>query len=417
MKINIFVICVIINFALSAFPFNVGYSDASQQIKGMDCFQKFEFDIISQKTNRFINKVPFTQIENTFKPSVNSSEGIKMFNFSLSQSFLSSLKKDDSKGDTVELNFYFEHVKKIDMLIEGQGEELLSEMGETLYANGKNEYFGLLCGNKLIDTAEIGAILALHLSLTINEVHKSPLIQNYLANVDADNSIQKITEIVQSSGITGSLSIKAIQIGGDAHKIGNILTKDQSGNYYAVRCELRNMLACQGAISGLLNYARNSFIPNVEDVENIQKLVLLRENFTTVSLSKYGLEVPIYQIKKEDMEIRNAIESMYKESLYYIEKTNNIIAILPNNVTGYSDIISAAKEINSLANFRKRQFDDPTFEYSIDIKSCYDFPDQCNNVMASLFNVKCVINKALFAKISKVGDVYPGLAVNYYCKY
>jgi len=417
MKINFFVICVIINFALSAFPFNVGYSDASQQIKSMDCFQKFEYDIVSQKTNRFINKVPFSQIENTFKPSVPSSEGIKMFNFSLSQSFLSSLKKDESKGDTVELNFYFEHVKKIDMLIEGEGEELLSEMGETLYANGTNEYFSLLCGNRLIDTAEIGAILALHLSLTINEVHKSPSIQNYLANATAENSIQKITEIVQSTGITGNLSIKAIQIGGDAHRIGNILTKDQSGNYYAVRCELRNMAACQGAISGLLNYARNSFIPNVEDEQNIQKLVLLRENFTTVPLSKYGLEVPIFQIKSSDQEIRNIIENMYKESLYYIERTNNIIAVLPSSVQGYSGFISAAKEINSLALFRKRQFDDPTFEYSIDIKSCYDFPDQCASVLASLFNVKCVVSRSLFAGISKVGEVYPGLAVNYFCKY
>lgn len=68
-----------------------------------------------------------------------------------------------------------------------------------------------------------------------------------------------IGQKAKEHNISGNVSIKGFQQGGDPGQLAKILAKDSEGGYYAMDCSLQNMDACKNAAKGLLDYANNNF--------------------------------------------------------------------------------------------------------------------------------------------------------------
>jgi hypothetical protein len=64
-----------------------------------------------------------------------------------------------------------------------------------------------------------------------------------------------IQNVANAHGISGKVTIEAYQVGGNPSELAKILNKDEKGNYYAAMCSLTDMISCQKAVNGLLDYA------------------------------------------------------------------------------------------------------------------------------------------------------------------
>ena len=76
------------------------------------------------------------------------------------------------------------------------------------------------------------------------------------------SEVQKIA--VQNS-ISGTLNLQVFQIGGKPSEIAKVISsKDPSGTYFILKCNLQNQIACSKVVNDLLDYSSKNF-PNQID--------------------------------------------------------------------------------------------------------------------------------------------------------
>lgn len=54
----------------------------------------------------------------------------------------------------------------------GFGEDALNDMGKGAYQGGKNQYFGLLCGNQVVSSYKRGASLVVSLNISFSSTYQ-----------------------------------------------------------------------------------------------------------------------------------------------------------------------------------------------------------------------------------------------------
>ena len=384
---------LVISRGLAVFPIGVGFSNDSQQISNQECYKNYEYEVISENTTFKSGGVHLDNIMDLFR-SQDPKFGINMFGYGVDKAFFKNLRdKEDYKENNQNISFYFLSQKKVEITYKGKGLDILSDFGKGVYQNGKGKYFGQVCGENPIVYAEIGSVLIINYSLEIEKINTNKEMQEILTKaVRPEDLTSKINSVVTSSGMRGSIEITAMQIGGESHRLPEIL-KSEQGKYMLSRCDLRNMAACDKIINDIVSYSRDNF-QNQMEKSPIEKLVLLREKFETEPISNYGLVYPKTLLSQKQREIRKYLEDLYKECLYYIEILEFIKEYLPlekNKPSNLSVIIESANKIIDQAKFKKRQFDDPTFYYYVEIKRCYDNYEECEDVAIQLKGVFCSI--------------------------
>ena len=63
------------------------------------------------------------------------------------------------------LNYYQYAKQEVTLGILGTGEDALTEVGKSLYKDGKNGYFGLVCGDEQVTSYSQGAMLLMNLNV------------------------------------------------------------------------------------------------------------------------------------------------------------------------------------------------------------------------------------------------------------
>lgn len=53
------------------------------------------------------------------------------------------------------------------------------------------------------------------------------------------------------------MSLNIYQEGGDPSQLAKVFEKDETGSYYFLKCDMKNMETCQKYIAGLIDYARD----------------------------------------------------------------------------------------------------------------------------------------------------------------
>jgi hypothetical protein len=68
---------------------------------------------------------------------------------------------------------------------------------------------------------------------------------------------------VQTYNLDGKLEVTAYQIGGDASQLAKVFGKCDKA-YCLTSCSLNNLDACDGIIGGILSYAQNDFLEQID---------------------------------------------------------------------------------------------------------------------------------------------------------
>jgi hypothetical protein len=376
------ILLLLIPQRLTVFPLGIGFSNDSQQISNQECYTNYEYKVKDRPIFPESVAVNLDKLMDLFR-SPNPKFGIEMFGYGVDKAFFKKLRdKEDYKENILNKSFYFISQKQVEITYKGKGEEILTDFGKGIYKKGKGKYFGQVCGENLVVYAEMGAVFIINYTIKTEDINKNKDMQDILSKaISPENLTSQINSIVSSSGIRGSLKITAMQIGGESHRLPEILKSD-NGKYMISRCDLRNMQACDNILNDLLSYGKNNFQLQMKKAP-IEKLVLLKENFETESISNYGLEEPKTLLTEKQRKIRKYLEDLYKECLYYIEVLEFVkeyLPLEPNKPDNLDFILKSASKILEKAKFKKRQFDDPTFYYYANIKRCYDNYEECENV-------------------------------------
>ena len=114
-------------------------------------------------------------------------------------------------------------------------------------------------------------------------------------------------------------------MGGDPSKLGDILSKDKNGTYYALSCSLQNMDACMGASNGLLTYAESDF-NNQFSFETGEGITPLGEGFTKHHPIRYiGLDDPPSYVNSDVTNARDSLSTYLDENKYYNDQTRELL--------------------------------------------------------------------------------------------
>ena len=70
----------------------------------------------------------------------------------------------------------------------------------------------------------------------------------------------QVQQLATQLQITGSVNLQVYQIGGSPGAISHIIsTKDSTGTYYVMTCDIQNQASCVHKVSDLLDYATKTF--------------------------------------------------------------------------------------------------------------------------------------------------------------
>ena len=417
------VLTTLISFSFCVFPLGVGFSNDSQQISNQECYQSYSYEIINSKLSFKSGLIKLGTVFDLFK-SQNPKFGIDIFGYGIDKAFFKSIRDNEAKENSQSFSFYILSTKQFEISYNGTGEEILTDYGKSIYQNGKGKYFGQVCGENLITFAEMGAALVINFNIAFEKISDSKQMQNIISKkVNPENLIREINSIVSKTGIRGALEITAIQIGAESHRLPEIIKGDSNGRYMLSRCNLTNLSACDKIINDIIEYGRTNFIIQIEK-SPIEKLVLIKENFEMQSISDYDLVKPKSLLTKKQKLIRNYLEDLYKECLYYINTLGFFLEYVPKEYTrpsNYEEILISANKIIEESKFKKRQFDDPTFYYYVEIKRCYDNYETCEDVAIQLKGVFCSVYYSQIQALKSLKDfrskngTYP-YAINFQCE-
>ena len=261
-----------------------GYSTDKQQASSWDCFANGTISPSGGGSSivKLDNAVSFEEIQNTLNIDVTAKAGIGPFKGTTSANYVKDIQEDHySQG----FYYYEQFFMPTEVWIPaGFGPVMLNALGLGVYQQGP-EQFRLTCGDSVITQTQEGFSLYVSMKLIFSSYSDKQTFQAHaggkfgsLADVSAD-----VEKMVSQYDLNGEVEVTAIQIGGDVTQLPQIFTKN-AGGYYVTSCELQNLQACHDTVTGILDYAINSF-PSQINGTNGELL-----SYAMGSLQVYGFE-------------------------------------------------------------------------------------------------------------------------------
>lgn len=294
-----------------------GYSSDTQQVAPLACFNA----TILSKANvqsflQLDNSVSYQELKNKLGVAVNLGGKFAKFSVEAKVDFFEAV---EDKDYSISLNYYQYATNNVDIDF---GTPILNKLGRSVYNQGKNKYFSILCGDHFITSYQQGAMLMLALNIYFkNHNFKQQFTArfggSFLAIAEASVEVQNF---VEKNKIYGEVTLNAFQMGGEPSQLSHVLRKNQSGDYYIMSCSLTAMDACNAAASGLLNYAREEFSTQFSFEEN-RGITPLGLRFTQVTPVAYlGFELADSLVDEKVKGIRDRLFDKLKENQYYRQK-------------------------------------------------------------------------------------------------
>src|SRR3989339_13967 len=390
-----------------------GYSSDAQQVALQPCFNA---SISSQSDPESYLKlqsaISFSQLENDLKINISTDANIGIFSGDAEANYFSSIKETDY---SFSLNYYQYSQSTTQVALNGFGMDALNEQGKSLYDNGQNPYFGLVCGDNYISSYGQGALLMM--SININFADNAQK-QIFLAKAgmsfgnifDATGSIQ---QIATQNNLSGSLIIEAYQKGGDPSQLSKILSKDPSGQYYALTCDLKNLGNCTQAANGLLDYATNNFSTQYSFTTG-QGLTPLGVGFSTYIPIRYiGLKEPASLVTPQVQKDRQKLSTDLDEYNYYQQKLYELLYGYP---VAWDTTSTIYKNIQSLYQRSQNNIQvilNPSNPEQGG-RGCYDTPDACDTVVNAIESKIVAINPSDLSFLSQLQYAVPTEGAYFY---
>lgn len=335
-----------------------GFSEDAQQIAPHLCFNGKE-TMFADQTALFDTSAAksFEQLEQTLHIHVGAKAGFGAFSASSETDYLHSV---EDKDYSLSLNYYY--IGKATMGVNyGFGaDNVLNDTGKAIYNDPKNKkYFGVLCGDTYIKSYDKGAMLLMSMNIHFtSHDEKTQFTEDAGASLGSLASVSvQIEKTAKKYNLQGSVSIQAFQRGGEPNELANIIhSKDPSGKYYILTCDLQNMDACAHAASDLYDYAGNSFSQQFNfDGDTGKNLVVLGDGFaeheTVAALGLDMSDIPSL-VTPEIQANRDYLANTLAENQYYQQKFHELLKGYPvawdetSNVYKQSQLLAARADSN-----------------------------------------------------------------------
>lgn len=180
-----------------------------------------------------------------------------------------------------------------------------------------------------------------------------------------------------TNNIEGSAGLTAFQIGGEPSQLGEILSKDPSGTFYVLSCELQDMTNCTKAASGMVGYATGNFTSQFTTGSGMTPI---GAGFMKKQPIYYvGLTSPKSLVTTEVQTARDQLVNLYYANKYYEQKSYQLVNgyPVPWDKTSYlyknaTALYSAAKKnVNILLDQDNTE---------IGVVDCWNTPDRCGDI-------------------------------------
>ncbi|KAK9501773.1 hypothetical protein O3M35_012444 [Rhynocoris fuscipes] len=357
-----------------------GYSSDSQQMAPQICYNAtISSTSEPQGFMQLDTAISFTRLENILGVSVGLGGLFEMFAAGAELDYIRSV---EDKDYSLSLNYLQYSVSNVAVQLGGYGEDALTDLGKAFYKDGKNPYFGLICGDNYISSYQKGALLIMGLNIKfVSSIVKNEFIQT--AGVTFGNIIsatESIKTVASKYKIIGSIIIQAFQIGGDPSRLSKVLEKDTSGKYYILTCSLTAIDNCVKAASGLLDYAKNDFSTQISLPQKPDVFTPLGVAFSQfIPIEHIGLTPPVSLVTLEVRQYRDELSNKLKENEYYLEK------IYPFLNQGYPVEldITFMKNINLLLSKANSNINLLMQDHN-GAADCFNLPDKCKIIKSRI---------------------------------
>ena len=354
----------------------MGWSNDSEMLSDDICYAVASTDESAGDSRVLLSEAfSYKDLLRELKIDVNLNIGIGLFGGGFSLNYLKSMKDTDLSYSLNYLNYSTKSISiNFDKTNEYRG---LTETGNADYMDGDNEYFGLMCGDEVITAYQKGALLTFGLKL---HFHNHSDLETFRTKVSAGwgtifSASTEVQKIARENNIQGTVTLQAYQMGGEPEKLSTILGKDESGDYYALSCDMQNMDKCKDTANAMLAYAESGF-PNQytlapKDDDKLQSFGIGFASTKPLRMAFPWYHTPESFVTPEVEQARKDLDQDIKENKYYQEHLDAIVNHYPVELDGqYKDTLQklldkADYNLDILTNSRKGAI------------SCYLYPDTC----------------------------------------
>lgn len=360
----------------------VGYSSDTQQIAPEYCYDAVASPLTGMEDIMSLNTaISFSDLQQQLNYDISAKGGVGMFSASAEASYLREI---EDKDYSLSLNYYNYAEATTSMQLKGAGLNTLTAVGQDFYKNDfKN--FGIMCGDNYVSSYKEGALLIMSLNINFSSNYEKQQFQSQAGGgfgsiISASSQIQ---QIAIRNKMQGTVSLTAYQRGGDPSQLSKILSKDASGDYYILTCDIQHMDNCVKAANGLLTYATDYFSTQFSFVNNTGLTPLGLGFLQYKNMNYLGLTPPPSLVTPQVTTDRSVLAAAYNNSQYYVQKTHELLNGYPVALDTGTDLYKAiqviyqtqSQNINLLLSSNNTD---------LGAMGCYDFPDQCDSLTQSL---------------------------------
>ncbi len=359
-----------------------GYSSDTQQIAPQYCYAVVASPLTDiEQPLKLTTAISFTDIQQQLHYNVSSKGGFGMFSASAEASYL---KEIEDKDYSFSVNYLGYVEGTVSLQFKGAGLNALTSVGQDFYQNDYKN-FGLMCGDNFVASYEEGALLAMSLNINFSSNYEKQQFESQaggsFGNIFSASS--QIQQIAVRNHLQGSVSLVAYQRGGDPLALTKILSKDSSGNYYILTCDMQHMDNCVKTANGLLSYATDNF-PTQFSFKDNTGLTPLGLGFAQYKPMSYtGLTPPPSYVTAQVQADREALATAYSDAQYYVQNLQSLLQGYPVALDNGSDLYQDAQLL-----YKDQQSNLNVLLNSSDpdqgAMGCYDFPDQCDTLTQNL---------------------------------
>jgi len=192
-----------------------GYSSDTQQVVPQKCYNVVNI-IPGTPTNSIMltSAASFENLQEQVGVDVSVGGGFGMFSASATASFLKSMQETDY---TMSINYYEMASTIMQGEVYGYGPYgVLNPVGQAVYNNGTNKFFGIDCGDQIITGYNAGAALLMGIKMTfLNSAAKEQFGAKLgVSFADIFSVTTAIKDAATSTQEDATVAITAFQIGG-----------------------------------------------------------------------------------------------------------------------------------------------------------------------------------------------------------
>lgn len=251
--------------------------------------------------------------------SVGGKVGFGTFGASASANFVRDVQDDNY---TRNFTYLQDFGWNADFEAQDFGNDNLTAIAQKAYASGIKQFLNY-CGDSYVSSATAGSLLVVNVKIEFAS-HQDK--QTFNAKMGAKFGIGNITSTIKSSkldqSMNASISVEALQLGGDPSKLSSIFTKSSTGDYYVAQCSFKDLNSCNQIINGVLAYSQTIEAQVKDDKNNPIKDKLFYYNPTITNYTDVGIDlatqIPSREIVAAQARLQAMVEST-NEDLTFVK--------------------------------------------------------------------------------------------------